>query len=71
MKKTIGLVKKKQILLLCKNSLQDLGESFKQYYQKKKGKPKFKKQEKNEVHSYTSKCNYSKSGPTIRMGTKN
>ncbi|MFP3126749.1 IS200/IS605 family element RNA-guided endonuclease TnpB [Ectobacillus funiculus] len=48
------------------NSLQDLGESFKQYYQKKKGKPKFKSK-KNEVHSYTSKCNYSKSGPTIRI----
>lgn len=48
------------------NSLQDLGRSFEQYYQKKKGKPKFKSK-KNEVHSYTSKCNYSKSGATIRL----
>lgn len=47
-------------------SLQELGKAFKQYYQKKKGKPKFKSK-KNEVHSYTSKCNYNKSGPTIRI----
>lgn len=48
------------------NSIQDLGEAFQQYYKKKKGKPKFKSK-KNEVNSYTSKCNYNKSGPTIRI----
>ena len=50
-------------------TLQDLGIAFKDYYQKKKGKPKYKSK-KNEVQSYTSKCNYSKSGPTIRIENK-
>ena len=48
------------------NSIQDLGKAFSSYYKKEKGKPKFKSK-KNEIQSYTSKCNYSKSGATIRI----
>ena len=48
------------------NSIQDLGTAFSSYYKKEKGKPKFKSK-RNEIQSYTSKCNYRKSGPTIRM----
>jgi putative transposase len=48
------------------NSIQSLGEAFSSYYKKEKGKPKFKSR-KNEIQSYTSKCNYSKSGATIRI----
>jgi putative transposase len=48
-------------------TLQDLGNAFKSYYKKEKGKPKYKSK-KNEIQSYTSKCNYSrKSLPTIRI----
>ena len=48
------------------NSLQDLGIAFSSYYKKKKGKPRFKSK-KNEIQSYTSKCNNGKSGATIRV----
>ena len=48
------------------NSIQSLGGAFSSYYGKEKGKPKFKNK-RNEVQSYTSKCNYNKSGPTIRI----
>ena len=48
------------------NSIQSLGEAFSSYYKKEKGKPKFKSR-KSEIQSYTSKCNYSKSGATIRI----
>ena len=48
------------------HSIQDLGKAFKSYYGKEKGKPKYKSR-KNEVQSYTSKCNYTKSGATIRI----
>ena len=48
------------------NSIQDLGEAFSNYYKQEKGKPKFKSR-KNEIQSYTSKCNYNKSGATIRV----
>ena len=48
------------------NSIQDLGTAFSSYYKKEKGKPKFKNK-KNEIQSYTSKCNYNKTGPTIRI----
>jgi putative transposase len=65
LKKELSWLKEADATAL-QNSLQDLGKSFEQYYQKKKGKPKFKSK-KNEVHSYTSKCNYNKSGPTIRV----
>ena len=47
-------------------SLQELGKAFSSYYKKEKGKPKFKSK-KNEVQSFTSKCNKSKNGPTIRI----
>ena len=43
-----------------------MGESFSSYYKKEKASPKFKSK-KNEIQSYTSKCNYNKSGPTIRI----
>lgn len=52
------------------NSIQDLGEAFSSYYKKAKGKPKFKSR-KNEIQSYTSKCNYNKSGATIRIKNEN
>ena len=52
------------------NSIQDLGEAFSSYYKKEKGKPKFKSR-KNEIQSYTSKCNYNKSGATIRIKNEN
>ena len=48
------------------NSIQDLGTAFSSYYKKEKGKPKFKNK-KNEIQSYTSKCNYNKTGSTIRI----
>jgi putative transposase len=47
-------------------TLQDLGKAFKSFYEKEKGKPTYKSK-KNDVQSYTSKCNYAKSGPTIRI----
>ncbi|WP_191090836.1 IS200/IS605 family element RNA-guided endonuclease TnpB [Niallia endozanthoxylica] len=48
------------------NSLQHLGSAFKSYYEKTKAKPKFKSK-RNEIQSYKSKCNYGKSGATIRI----
>ncbi|RBW69809.1 IS200/IS605 family element RNA-guided endonuclease TnpB [Bacillus taeanensis] len=39
--------------------LQDLGKAYQDYYKKAKGKPRFKSK-KNDVQSYTTKCNYSK-----------
>ncbi|USK72308.1 IS200/IS605 family element RNA-guided endonuclease TnpB [Peribacillus asahii] len=48
------------------NAIQHLGEAYKSYYKKEKGRPKFKSK-KNEVQSYTSKCNYNKGIGTIRI----
>lgn len=48
------------------NSIQDLGTAFSSFYKKEKGRPKFKSK-RNEIQSYTSKCNYPKSGPSIRI----
>ncbi len=48
------------------HSIQDLGKAFKSYYGNAKGKPKYKSR-KNDIQSYTSKCNYTKSGATIRI----
>ncbi len=48
------------------NTIQDLGEAYKGYYKKEKGKPKFKSK-KNDLQSYTSKCNYNKGVGTIRI----
>lgn len=48
-------------------ALQDLGKAFSSFYKKEKGRPKYKSK-KNELQSYTTKCNYSKkSPPTIRI----
>ena len=43
------------------NALQHLGEAYNSYYKKEKGRPKFKSK-KNDIQSYTSKCNYNKVG---------
>lgn len=48
------------------NAIQDLGEAYKAYYKKEKGKPGFKSK-KNDLQSYTSKCNYKKGVGTIRI----
>ncbi len=48
------------------NAIQDLGEAFSSFYGKLKGKPKYKSK-RNEIQSYTTKCNYNKSGATIRF----
>ncbi|MGG3573929.1 IS200/IS605 family element RNA-guided endonuclease TnpB [Bacillus gobiensis] len=48
------------------NALQHLGEAYSSYYKKEKGRPKFKSK-KNDIQSYTSKCNYSKGVGTIRI----
>lgn len=52
------------------NSIQNLGEAYKSFYKKEKGRPKFKSK-KNEVQSYTSKCNYNKGVGTIRIEDEN
>ncbi|GKU80761.1 IS200/IS605 family element RNA-guided endonuclease TnpB [Niallia sp. NCCP-28] len=52
------------------NALQHLGEAYNAYYKKEKGKPKFKSK-KNEMQSYTSKCNYNKGVGTIRIVEEN
>jgi putative transposase len=51
-------------------TLQNLGNAFDSYYKKEKGKPKFKSK-KNEIQSYTSKCNYHKGIGTIRIVDEN
>ncbi|MDQ0247334.1 transposase [Bacillus fengqiuensis] len=48
------------------NAIQDLGKTYKGYYKKEKGKPKFKSK-KNDLQSYTSQCNYKKGVGTIRI----
>ena len=48
------------------NAIQDLGEAFSSFYEKSKGKPKYKSK-RNEIQSYTTKCNYNKSGATIQF----
>ena len=48
------------------NAIQDLGEAFSSFYDKSKGRPKYKSK-RNEIQSYTAKCNYNKSGATIRI----
>ena len=48
------------------NAIQDLGGAFSSFYDKSKGKPKYKSK-RNEIQSYTTKCNYNKSGATIRI----
>jgi putative transposase len=52
------------------NTLQNLGEAYSSYYKKEKGKPKFKSK-KNEIQSYTSKCNYKKGVGSIRIVDEN
>lgn len=52
------------------NALQNLGDAYSSYYKKEKGKPKFKSK-KNEIQSYTSKCNYNKGVGTIRIADDN
>ena len=47
-------------------AIQDLGEAYQAFYDKKRGRPKFKSK-KNEVQSYTTKCNYNKGVGTVRV----
>lgn len=48
------------------NAIQHLGQAYDSYYKKEKGRPKFKSK-KNEIQSYTSKCNYKNGVGTIRI----
>jgi len=52
------------------NAIQHLGEAYDAYYKKEKGRPKFKSK-KNDIQSYTSKCNYNKGVGTIRIVDEN
>ncbi len=52
------------------NAIQNLGNAYQAYYKKEKGRPKFKSK-KNEIQSYTSKCNYNKGVGTIRIIDEN
>ncbi|MFB5285145.1 IS200/IS605 family element RNA-guided endonuclease TnpB [Peribacillus sp. Hz7] len=52
------------------NAIQYLGEAYDAYYKKEKGRPMFKSK-KNDIQSYTSKCNYNKGVGTIRIVDEN
>lgn len=68
-KKTISWLKEVDSSAI-QNTLQNLGKAYNSYYKKEKGKPKFKSK-KNEIQSYTSKCNYSKGVGSIRIVDEN
>lgn len=57
-KKTISWLKEVDSTAI-QNALQHLGEAYQSFYKKEKRPPKFKSK-KNEIQSYTSKCNYNK-----------
>ncbi len=48
------------------NTLQHLGKAYDSYYKKEKGRPKYKSK-KNDIQSYTSKCNYKNGIGSIRI----